>query len=412
MRELLFLAHRIPYPADKGDKIRSYHILKHLSSNFHIRLGCFADEPVGPDDLGQLKNLCVEVFCLPLSRTKKVVRAARALATGISVSEGSYRDERMARWVAKNVRSGIEDVFVFCSSMFSYVEEYARELRIIADLVDVDSQKWAAYAREAHWPLRQVYCREQEKLFELETRAAKSCATTLFVSPAEASLFKKLAPDAASDIRYLENGVDLERFDCALDFANPFPKTSMPVVFIGVMDYRPNVDAVVWFAREAMPAIRRAHNSAEFWIVGKNPAASVRELGRQPGVRVAGAVCDVRPYLVKACCVVAPLRIARGVQNKVLEAMAMAKPVVLTPAALEGVSAIPGKEVLLGSTAAELSQLVESVLAGNWRDLGQAARRRVEIDYRWDRNLRVLDELLAAMPATSRARGDFLQVAE
>jgi glycosyltransferase involved in cell wall biosynthesis len=165
------------------------------------------------------------------------------------------------------------------------------------------------------------------------------------------------------------------------------------------MDYRPNIDAVVWFAREVFPSVRRKHARAEFWIVGANPSAAVRRLSAQPGMNVTGRVPDVRPYLSNAACAVAPLRIARGVQNKVLEAMAMGKPVVATPAALDGLSAVPGREALMARDAGEFISLVSEVLSGSARDVGLAARARVEADYQWERNLSVLDRLFAEVGA-------------
>jgi sugar transferase (PEP-CTERM/EpsH1 system associated) len=394
MRELLFLSHRIPYPPDKGDKIRSFHILQHLSRRFRIHLGCFSDDVSGPADVEQLRNTCAEVFCLPLSPIQKVARGALAFFKGVSISELSYHDPRMKEWVDQRfLHGGIDDVFVFCSAMYPYIQRHARRGRIVLDMVDVDSQKWGDYARSAGWPLNAIYRREQRKLFALERLAANSCDCALFVSSAEANLFRLLAPESSKSIQFMDNGVDLVRFDCASVFPNPFPPGSLPVVFTGMMDYRPNIDAVSWFARDAMTTIRRAHGAAEFWVVGKNPSSSVRALQRVPGVRIVGSVPDVRPYLAHASCVVAPLRIARGVQNKVLEAMAMGKIVVLTPAALEGLRVIPNQEVLLASGASELARVVSRVLAGDLEELGRAARLRVESDYQWPNSLGLLDRI-------------------
>jgi len=397
MQELLFLSHRIPYPPDKGDKIRSFHILQHLSRRFRIHLGCFSDDVSDSAGIRQLREICTEVFCLPLSPIQKAARASRALIKGASISEISYYDPRMKEWVDQRLSRGvINNVFVFCSAMYPYIQQYTRRLHIVLDMVDIDSQKWGDYARLAGWPLRAVFQREQRKLFALERLAAKSCDCALFVSSAEAELFRMLAPESSKTIQHMDNGVDLERFDCARVFPNPFPPGSLPVVFTGMMDYRPNIDAVSWFARDAMPTIRRAHRTAQFWVIGKNPSSSVLALQHLPGVNIVGAVPDVRPYLAHASCVVAPLRIARGVQNKVLEAMAMGKTVVLTPAALEGLRAIPNQEVLLASNAPELARLVSMVLTGDLEELGPAARLRVESDYQWPNNLELLDRIFGA----------------
>jgi sugar transferase (PEP-CTERM/EpsH1 system associated) len=394
MRDLLFLVHRIPYPPNKGDKIRSFHILRHLSSSFRIYLGCFVDDPSEQRYIAPLREFCAEVFCVPLSPAKKAIRALRAIALGQSFTEAIYRDARLRAW-AENVAvtRNIRNVFVFCSAMSPYVRNSDPGTRVVTDMVDVDSEKWGTYASFAVWPVRLLYRLEQRRVRALEKRAVAACEHALFVSKAEADLFLELVPEGAGRVGFLENGVDLDLFDPALVFASPFPVGSSPIVFTGAINYRPNVDAVEWFAGEVFPAIRQACAGAEFWIAGANPVAGVRRLAKEPGIRVAGAVADVRPYLANAHCVVAPMRMARGVQNKVLEAMAMAKPVVLTPAALEGLSAIPGREVVIASNPSEFADRVLEALSGRCSEIGFAARRRVERDHCWSRNLKVLDAL-------------------
>jgi sugar transferase (PEP-CTERM/EpsH1 system associated) len=249
-----------------------------------------------------------------------------------------------------------------------------------------------------------LYAKEARALFALERRAALAFERSFFVSKAEADTFLKNAPEAAERVGYFHNGVDLDYFSPAQDFANPFGEDAMPIVFTGTMDYRPNVEAVVWFAESVFGNVRRTHPNAEFWIVGANPAPSVLKLAEAGGIRVTGRVPDVRPYLQHARCVVAPLHIARGVQNKVLEAMAMAKPVVATGAACEGISAVPGSELLLAEGAEPFAAAVASVLSGQARHIAQAARARVETDYQWTSNLQSLDGLLADSARKMSAR--------
>jgi sugar transferase (PEP-CTERM/EpsH1 system associated) len=412
VRDLLFLAHRIPYPPNKGDKIRSFHILRHLSSSFRVHLGCFVDDPGEQRYIAPLRDLCAEVFCVPLPPAKKAIRALRAIAPGLSITEAIYRDARLRAW-AQNVADSrnIRDVFVFCSAMAPYVRNSDPETCVVTDMVDVDSEKWGSYARSAVWPVRWLYRLEQRRVRALEKRSVAACDRALFVSKAEADLFLELVPESAGRIGFLENGVDLDLFNPAHVFVSPFPVGSSPIVFTGAMNYRPNIDAVQWFAGEVFPVIRKVREQAEFWIAGANPVASVRRLGKEPGVRVAGAVADVRPYLANAHCVVAPMRMARGVQNKVLEAMAMARPVVLTPAALEGLSAIPGREVLMAINPSEFADCVLEALSGRGSEIGFAARKRVQQDHSWSRNLKVLDALFEeptcrAIAERSVKRGD------
>jgi sugar transferase (PEP-CTERM/EpsH1 system associated) len=401
MRDLLFLSHRIPYPADKGDKIRSFHILKHLSSRFRIHLGCFYDDPRDGGHYGALRELCAEVFCLPIRPPDRYGRALKALMRGQAISQACCQDPRMSAWVASTLsRGNISDIFLFCTTTWPYVSTRTPGIRVITDMVDVDSEKWGAFADSAPWPLRQIYRREQRKIFALERLAAADSDYCLFVSEEEAGTFARMAPDTGR-LRHINNGVDLEKFDWTRRLSSPFDVGSAPIVFTGMMNYRPNIEAVTWFAEEILPAVRRTHPHAVFWIVGAQPAAAVRHLADLAGVRVTGRVDDVRPYLSNASCVIAPLRIGRGVQNKVLEAMAMAKPVVLTPAALEGLDAASEREVLVAEDAPAFARNVSEVIAGKWDHLGAAARAKVEADHLWHKNLEVLDTLFA--PAPSRA---------
>jgi sugar transferase (PEP-CTERM/EpsH1 system associated) len=394
MRNLLFLAHRIPYPPDKGDKIRSFHVLRHLSSRFRIYLGCFFDDAADQQHIATLRNICAEVFCLPLSPTQKLMLALRGAIVGKSMSESVYWNRQMADWVRTTLDiHRMKDMFVFSSSMSVYVDEYRGDRRTVIDIVDVDSEKWGAYARSARWPVSMFYEFEQRQVLALEKRAAAVSDQVLFVSKAEEDTFVRLAPELGGRVRYMENGVDGDRFNPAIAFSNPFGPECSAVVFTGAMNYRPNVDAVCWFAREVFPAVRRACAHAQFWIVGGNPAASVRRLSRRPGIKLAHRVPDVRPYLAHARCAVAPLRIARGIQNKVLEAMAMGKPVVLTPAAFEGLSAIPDRELLVASDPASFARHVIGILQNPTNPIGVAARSRIERDYCWEKNLEVLDAL-------------------
>ncbi len=394
MRRLLFLAHRIPFPPDKGDKIRSFHMLRYLSTRFEVHLGCFMDRKADEKHIEELRKYCADVFCLRLERRQVATRALRAAVLGQSISESFYHDARMARWVNGTLaRHPISDVFVFCSVMAPYVVPAASGRRLVLDMVDVDSEKWSAYGRSASSFLRPVFRREQRRVFALESRAGAASNRILFVSGAEASTFAGLAPALADRVAYIDNGVDSVFFDPHRDFPNPFAPDALPIVFTGAMDYRANADAVAWFARACFPEIRAAHPQAEFWIVGANPPPAVRRLGRRDGIFVTGCVEDMRPFLAHAACAVAPMRIARGVQNKVLEAMAMARPVVVTPCALEGILARPGRELLVADGANNFVLRVSEILSGECRGIGPAARLFVIRNHDWTDNLQELDRI-------------------
>jgi sugar transferase (PEP-CTERM/EpsH1 system associated) len=397
MRKLLFLSHRMPYPPDKGDKIRSFHILKHLASRFEIHLGCFYDEPEDKSYVDLVRAYCSEVFALPISPRDRLGRSLRALISGQSISRRICFDAGMASWVNRTlVQNRIADIFVFCSSMTPYVQHHMDGRHVVFDFVDVDSAKWGAYATSTLPPLGWLFRLEQRRVLALEANSASVCDRVLLVSEPEAELFRSLCPTSAPQV--LGNGVDAETFDPGGNHPDPFDAESLPIIFTGAMDYRANIDAVIWFAQNVFPMIRATHNRAEFWIVGSKPSRAVRGLEGQEGIHVTGRVKDVRPYLHHAACVVAPLRIARGVQNKVLEAMAMAKPVVATPEALEGIRAEPRKHVLTAGSSQDFARCVLEVLSGKWSCLGPVARERVMREHSWDESLRGLDSLFS--PAT------------
>ncbi|HEX3665454.1 MAG TPA: TIGR03087 family PEP-CTERM/XrtA system glycosyltransferase [Rhizomicrobium sp.] len=394
MRPLLFLAHRIPYPPDKGDKIRSYHILRYLAERFEVHLGCFTDESADKKYLPQLREICAEVFCLPLRAGHVATAAMKALVSGRSMSEMYYSDGRMSGWVSDALQShSIEDIFVFCSAMAPYALPNGSGRRLIVDAVDVDSEKWSAYARSSSAALRPVFQRERRQVLALEKRAGEGSDRILFVSRAEATTFAALVPELDDRIGWLTNGVDSEYFDPAKVYRNPFRQDELPIVFTGAMDYRANIEAVEWFSLSCFPQVRRLHPRAQFWIVGAKPSSAVRHLSEHEGVNVTGAVPDVRPYLSHAACAVVPLSVARGIQNKVLEAMAMGKPVVVTHGACEGIEAQHGLELLVATRSGEFADRVSETLSGRWPGLGNVARSFVKRRHSWAVNLRVLDDL-------------------
>ena len=271
----------------------------------------------------------------------------------------------------------------------------ALECRVL-DLVDVDSDKWQQYAASQRWPLSWVYAREGRRLLAYERTAVMQTRASFLVSSREAALFRRLAPECAGRVKHFNNGVDYGYFNPDVAADNPFPDGAQALVFTGAMDYWPNVDAVRWFACEVLPAIRARHPDVTFHIVGSKPSGDVQDLARQDGVSVTGRVPDVRPYLRHALAAVAPLRIARGIQNKVLEAMAMARPVLVSTMGLEGIDAVHGDSVLVCDSADDylwaVDELVSAAPVMNKRDeLGARARALIERDFNWARNL---------MPAT------------
>jgi len=386
MSELLFLAHRIPYPPDRGDKIRSWHMLRHLAGLARVHLACFADDEADAAHLPALRAALPALgeVHVEVRRTGRAVAAARALLEGRPLSLAAFDSPAMRRFVEATARK-TDAIFAFSGQMAQFVPARAR---LAMDFVDMDSAKFEAYA-EAGGPLASLYRREAAKLFAFERATAARAEVSLFVSEAEAALFRARAGLPQADIRALQNGVDLEFFRPG---AVPAAATPRPlIVFTGQMDYPPNVDAVRWFAVEVLPRLP----DARFAIVGRSPAAAVRALAGDR-VIVTGGVDDVRPWLAAADVVAAPLRIARGVQNKVLEAMAAGRPVVATPAAFEGIEAEPGRDLIVADGAPAQAEAIRALLAEPARAaaLGAAARRCVERAYAWEARLAPLAGLL------------------
>ena len=389
--ETLFLAHRIPYPPDRGDKIRSWHMLKRLAALGTVHLACFADDAADAAHLDALRAALGDRLGeahVEIRRTGKAVAAARGLLEGKPVSLTLFDSPALSAFVERMLaRPQLNAVFAFSSQMAQFVPAGLRQ-RFVMDFVDMDSVKFAAYA-EAGGPLAAVHRREAKKLFAFERTVAARADVSLFVSEAEAALFRAGAGLPRADIRALANGVDLD-FYCP-GAAPPAEAPHPLIVFIGQMDYQPNVDAVAWFAAEVLPRLP----GATFAIVGRNPTDTVRRLASER-VIVTGDVPDVRTWLAAADVVVAPLRIARGIQNKVLEAMATGRPVIASPAAFEGIEAGPGRDLLVADGAEAQAAAIASLLADPARAavLGAAGRRRMEQGYRWDTRLAPLEALI------------------
>jgi len=401
MSGILFLAHRLPFPPDRGDKIRSHNLLKALAKLAPVHVGCFAETRVDLHAATELAGIAAS-YCMPL-RTKSLPLAGiEALLRGEPVSLAAFRHPKLAGWVARTLaEQDVDTIYVFSGQMGQYVPDDWPG-RVIVDLVDVDSAKFEAYARDARWPMSAVHAREARSLRAEEARLVARADRTLLISDAEAALFRSRVPASCHGrIAVLGNGIDHDRFDPA--WVEPHPALSAPgphVVFTGQMDYPPNVEAARRGAERLMPRIRAVHPEARFHLVGRAPVAEVRALDGINGVRVWGEVPDVRPFLAGADVVLAPLAIARGVQNKVLEAMAMARPVVLTPEAATGIAAEDGVHFAVGGNDEALAARMLELVAdpANARVMGEAARRRVIERMGWPAMLAELPEIVGLGP--------------
>ncbi len=396
MQELLYLTHRIPYPPNKGDKIRSYHVLQYLSQHYHVHLGTFIDDAEDWKHLDKIKDLCGETCFINLNPRIARIRSLSGLFTNSPLTLSYYGNKELQVWVNAQLETrSIDKIVIFSSAMAQYVRDAQSVLRII-DFVDIDSDKWKQYARTKSWPFSWIYQRESNVLLDYEKQITREFNSATFVSEREAALFKQFVPEIADKVSYFNNGVDADYFSPQNKYPNPYLNDTRVLVFTGAMDYWANIDAVTWFAHHVFPVIYARLPCIQFYIVGSRPTNQVKALAAIPGIIVTGSVVDVRPYLIHASLAVAPLRIARGVQNKVLEAMAMGKTVIASPQAVEGIHALPGRELYVAGDENEFVRQIMILLTGEVdAAVGCAARIRILADYSWSKNLARMNKLLA-----------------
>lgn len=395
MANILYLVHRLPYPPNKGDKVRSYHLLKHLASNHQVFLGTFIDDPEDEAYVENVTALCADTHIARLTPRWAKLRSLVGVASGEPLTLPYYRDAGLRGWVDATVRNRqIDAAVIFSSAMAQYAEPFPG-LRTIVDFVDVDSAKWTQYAPEHRWPLSWLYRREGARLLAVERAVAARAAHSFFVTENETALFLRHATECQGKVTPMCNGVDSDFFSPEHDFPSPYSDDEIPLVFTGAMDYWPNVDAVTWFAQDILPALLADWPAVRFYIVGRSPTPEVKKLAGERVV-VTGTVPDVRPYLRHARLGVAPLRVARGIQNKVLEAMSMELPVVVSQTCAGPIEAVPGWDFLTAETADDYRHEIDTLL--NSRDksrtIGCAARQQVLARYSWTAHLAGIDEYL------------------
>jgi len=408
MANLLYLVHRLPYPPDKGDKVRSFHLLQHLLARHRVFLGTFVDDPQDEVHIETLRGMCVGLHVARLNPKRAKVASLLGLLRGEALTLQYYRNAGLQAWVNETIASqAIDSALVFSSSMAQYVQRAQVKQAsqagspaappLLVDFVDVDSAKWAEYAGHHRWPMSWLYGREGRRLLACEREVATAAQRSFFATEKEAEIFRQLAPESAARVEAMNNGVDAHFFSPAADRSSPFDAGELPLVFTGAMDYWPNVDAVTWFSQNVLPRLRATRPRLRFHIVGRAPTPAVRALASVGnGVVVTGTVPDVRPYLQHAAVVVAPLRLARGIQNKILEAMAMGRPVVAASACVDALTAQPGREILEATEADDYLRCIEGLLAAPDRAaaIGMAGRHCVLARYTWAAHLAVLDRHL------------------
>ena len=397
MSNLLYLVHRLPYPPNKGDKVRSYHLLKHLAARHRVFLGTFIDDPQDEAYVDKLPEFCADMHIARISPRTARIRSLAGLLGNEALTLPYYRNAGLQDWVERTLREQkIDAAVIFSSAMAQYVQGVP-DLRTLVDFVDMDSAKWTQYAANHRWPMSWLYRREGARLLAFERAVAQRATHSFFVTENETELFFRSAPECKGRVDAMCNGVDAEFFSPVHAFPSPYPSGEIPLVFTGAMDYWPNIDAVTWFATEILPQMLQRRPDLKFYIVGRSPTPAVMALAGERVV-VTGTVDDVRPYLQHARVVVAPLRLARGIQNKVLEAMAMGVPVVASQECSEPVDAVPERDFLTAGTVEDYQRQIECLLQSPDRAdaMGKAAREQVLARYSWDAHLSNIDRYLEA----------------
>lgn len=391
---VLFLTHRLPYAANRGDRIRALHLLKFLAQHCTVDLVSLAEDEEEQSHAHELRHLAASVGVARIAHLHRYVRALATLPTSGTLTHALLDAPDLERVIRRTVDANRPDVVLaFCSGMARFALQPPLDgIPFVLDMVDVDSLKWKDLGTTARLPARWIYATEAKRLARFEATASRRAHAVLVVNTRERSSLLEVAPGA--NVQVIPNGIALA------DFAPPAPPAVEPrVTFCGIMNYAPNEEAALWMARDVWPLVRAKRPDARLSLVGASPTPAVRRLASLDStVEVTGTVPDVRPYLWRSAVAVAPLRLARGIQNKVLEAVAAGLPCVITPPVYEGLPA----EVM---AATVLADSVESCAAAVLDLLSRSPAERRDIARRAD--LQALawgDRLAPLLPLLESAR--------
>jgi len=385
--KILFLAQRVPYPPNRGDKISTWNMIERMRRSHEVRVVAFAHDREDLDAARELERRGYAVRAFPFHPRWARIRSLPLLLTRKPLTMSVYGSNALQAEVLRQGRE-VDLGYAYSSSMSAFLLPLEGVARV-NHIAELDSDKWRQYAGYKRFPMSWLYRREWRTLEAVERKICHAVEANVLCTSVEERIFRERIPGAESVV--IRNGVDLRYY-------RPSPQEAEPgrLVFVGVMDYYPNVEGCLWFAHEILPRIRERCPEARLSIVGSRPAPEIRRLARIPGVEVTGFVDDPREWLRRAAVSIAPMRIARGVQNKVLEAMAMGLAVVGTRAATQGVEGRAGRDFLEADDVAGQVEAICGLLrdSGRARELGSNARRFVEEAHDWEKTLAVLDETL------------------
>lgn len=394
--KLLYICHRLPFPPNRGGKIRPFQMIQHLSRTHEVTVASLAHTEQELRDGEGLKAHCAEVIAEILPSPERWMNAAGALFSQIPSSVAYFRSSHLARRIRQTWdRKKFDGVMVHCAFVAQYALKLQASFRIM-DYGDLDSAKWLDYSRYRSFPLSFAYGLEARKLRRYERQVAREFDHCTFTTRGELEEFQTMEGDKPCTV--IPNGVDIDYFQRPTLASDG----SKIIVFLGRMDYFPNVEGICRFARMIFPHIRERVPEAQLRIIGSNPIKSVEKLSEIPGISVTGFVPDVRPFLADAAVAVAPLRIARGTQNKVLECMAMGIPVVTTPEAARGIQASPADHFIVAQNGETFGRAVTQLLSDPAlrTRLSRAGRKQVEQAHRWPASMRILDGLLESFESS------------
>lgn len=396
-KKILFLTNRVPYPPDKGDRIRTFHEIDHLAKSHDVYCACFTHSARETGHAESLHRWCKEVIAIPWRKKSAAIRAASGWLRGRPLTEAAYdspdMSRRLRRWAD---RIDFDAVVAFSSMMAPYALNVPARRRIL-DLCDVDSEKWLEYARSSAFPASRIWHIEGMRVRRLERKCFDEFDATVVISENERRLLEPFAD--ADRVSVVGNGVRIDSGHVPTSTA-----CGAVVGFLGTMDYAPNVQGVIWFVKHVWPLVRRELPFARFMIIGRAPTRAIRRLATVPGVIVTGEVYDARRYLARCRVVVAPLKIARGIPNKVLEAMAAKRPVVATTAVASTLAVEPGREIVVANQPSEMAEAVTHLC---WHDgscgaIGLAGHQFVNRHHRWEEAMGRFEEIVLGRPSDHR----------
>ena len=395
LRKITVVSQRVPYPPNKGEKLRTYHQIEFLTQLGYcldvLCLGENTQDSADAKELGKKLDISVTVFPLP----HKIKRYSWALLHRQAISVGAFYSSALQKQVNARLINGCDALLLSASSLGYYVFNASnyddRTCALFMDMMDVDSDKWRQYAESSSFPMSVVYRRESKRIKRLEEKANKEFEDTFLIAKEETRLFEKTV-SAFKPVKVLGNGLDFSAF-----FPAPTPANDTNFLFTGVMDYKPNVDAVMWFVEHCWPTVKQRLPGATFTVGGMNPTKEIQQLSeRDQAIEVTGFVDDMLPYFHKATAFVAPFRLARGVQNKVLQAAACKLPVVTTSMGAEGISyASENTMYIANEESSFIDACVDCVKKTDTaQQLADKAYSALYSTYSWEQQLQPLKQAL------------------